>query len=176
MPDWDAERRVLRLKEYAHSNQALDSDVLSLKFRFLSKPERDGQLYLGGHEYQVIDEAFERSGLEGRTLRRSKPRKYNRHESGPEILSFAADVIGIASGAALAWTYIKDRISRARRAHAHAFQGAKYLSVEVRAIDEKGELREKRMALIALTDELDQAMLEKNLQTALKPHGKRQRG
>jgi hypothetical protein len=87
MPDWDAERRVLRLKEYAHSNQALDSDVLSLKFRFLSKPERDGQLYLGGHEYQVIDEAFERSGLEGRTLRRSKPRKYNRHESGPEILS-----------------------------------------------------------------------------------------
>jgi len=43
-------------------------------------------------------------------------------------------------------------------------------------MDEKGKLREKRMALIALTDALDQRMIEKGLRTALKVPGQRQQG
>lgn len=166
MPDWDTEQRIRRLWDYATWHSVAPFEVV-LKFRFLSKSDgRDGQVYLG-NEYEVIDKAFEGSGFEPHAQAHYAWPQYNRHESGPEILSLIADTAGVTGGAVAVWSYVKARIDRMTRKNQYSFQGAKYTPIEVRAMNAEAALLEKQVALIALTEDLDQKSLMAKIDQAL---------
>jgi hypothetical protein len=115
----------------------------------------------------LMDEAIERSILRPSS---SKARaKYLRHETGPEILGLIADITGLCGGIWACWEFLRKRASSrgSHKASAYLFNKAKFMSLEVRFMNSEGELVEKRVALVALPDELDQQKLNQSVQRIL---------
>jgi hypothetical protein len=174
MPDWAVEERIQRMADYARSHGVAETSVFSIKLRFLSTRQREnGQVYLGSAEYSLIDEAFLNAGWIVDDQGPSQPNRYLRHETGPEVLSLlldlsnVADIIGVVGGVVTAWNYIRGKLKRTKKESPYAFHNAKYLSIEIRALDQSGGLLDKQVAITALSEGLNEKTLLESIRKQL---------
>jgi hypothetical protein len=173
MDDWRRQQISERLEKFAKSSRQEIESVASIKFRFMRGSDGTDQIYLGGHEYQIVD-----SAVESFLVTKGLPfLEYEHHESGPEIIGVIADLIGIAGGIYGAWQFIQSRISSGLigKGEYQPFKGMASLSIEVRQKLSNGEVHEKRVKLVKVKGNVSEREMKSALKKALKIESKKGR-
>ena len=131
------------------------------------------QIYLGSHEYSIVDPA-----VEAFLITKAGPfLEYEHHESGPEIVGVIADLIGIAGGIYGAWQFIQSKISSGPvpKGEYQPFKGMASLSIEIRQRLSNGEVHEKRVKLVKMKGNVSEREMKSALKKALKIESKKVR-
>jgi hypothetical protein len=145
------------LEVFARANSGNASDVVSIKLRFLTEARTQPDLVWG--EYGVIDPALGQFVLGAHT---SGKLAYAHHESGPEIIGFIADVIGIAGGLYGAWQFIKPRILQSSTSTAMnpPFKDVAQMAIQVRRIAPDGSVSEQQITVLPTNATIAQEAVE----------------